>query len=97
LLSLVQFFRYGQIHLLPPSFPKRQRTGALQNAARRAAIIGKRASVLDCGGPPPLFPERAASRHLDHNGRAGIAAAAGIDADELETVRAGHHTALLKT
>jgi hypothetical protein len=34
---------------------KRQRTGALQNASRISGIIVPRASVLDCGGPPPLF------------------------------------------
>jgi hypothetical protein len=37
------------------SFPKRQRTGALQDAARGSGASGQRASVLDCGGPPPLF------------------------------------------
>ena len=36
--------------------PKRQRTGALQNASRHSPAAGIRASVLDCGGPPPLFP-----------------------------------------
>ena len=33
---------------------KRQRAGALQNASRSSRVIGQRASVLDCGGPPPL-------------------------------------------
>ena len=36
---------------------KRQRTGALQDASRISGIIGVARSVLDCGGPPPLFPE----------------------------------------
>jgi hypothetical protein len=35
---------------------KRQRAGALQNASRDSRVIGQRASVLDCGGPPPLSP-----------------------------------------
>jgi hypothetical protein len=35
---------------------KRQRTGALQNASRRGWDIEMRASVLECGGPPPLSP-----------------------------------------
>jgi REP-associated tyrosine transposase len=34
---------------------KRQRTGAVQDAARRSWRHRRRASVLDCGGPPPLF------------------------------------------
>jgi hypothetical protein len=33
---------------------KRQRAGAVQDALRDSRVIGKRASVLDCGGPPPL-------------------------------------------
>jgi hypothetical protein len=33
---------------------KRQRTGAVQNVSRSPGIIEPRASVLDCGGPPPL-------------------------------------------
>ena len=33
---------------------KRQRAGALQDASRGSGVTGKRASVLDCGGPPPL-------------------------------------------
>jgi hypothetical protein len=33
---------------------KRQRTGALQDASRNPRVSGQRASVLDCGGPPPL-------------------------------------------
>jgi hypothetical protein len=33
---------------------KRQRAGALQDASRGSGLTGKRASVLDCGGPPPL-------------------------------------------
>jgi hypothetical protein len=37
---------------------KRQRAGAVQDAARAAYITAERASVLDCGGPPPLFPEK---------------------------------------
>ena len=35
--------------------PKHQRTGALQDASRGLAVIGQSASVLECGGPPPLF------------------------------------------
>ena len=34
---------------------KRQRAGAPQNASRHSRVIRRRASVLDCGGPPPLF------------------------------------------
>jgi hypothetical protein len=34
---------------------KRQRTDALQEASRLPGIINPHASVLDCGGPPPLF------------------------------------------
>jgi len=37
------------------SLPKRQRTGALQDASRGSFVTGQRASVLECGGPPPLF------------------------------------------
>ena len=37
---------------------KRQGTGAVQDASRFSGIIGPRDSVLDCGGPPPLFPAR---------------------------------------
>jgi hypothetical protein len=33
---------------------KRQRAGALQDASRGSGFTGKRAGVLDCGGPPPL-------------------------------------------
>jgi hypothetical protein len=33
---------------------KRQRAGALQDASRGSGVTGKRASVSDCGGPPPL-------------------------------------------
>jgi hypothetical protein len=35
---------------------KRQRTGALQDAARISNRIVPRVGVLGCGGPPPLFP-----------------------------------------
>ena len=35
--------------------PKRQRTGAVQNASRIPSDFKMRASVLDCGGPPPLW------------------------------------------
>ena len=31
-------------------------TGSLQDASRGSCAIGTRASVLDCGGPPPLVP-----------------------------------------
>jgi hypothetical protein len=31
------------------------RTGAVQDASRIAVVAAKRASVLECGGPPPLF------------------------------------------
>ncbi len=34
--------------------PKRQRAGALQDASRGRGTRGARASVLECGGPPPL-------------------------------------------
>ena len=34
---------------------KRQRTGALQDASRNSCVAGLRGSVLECGGPPPLF------------------------------------------
>ena len=37
---------------------KRQRAGALQDAIARSGASGNRGSVLECGGPPPLFPER---------------------------------------
>jgi hypothetical protein len=43
---------YGLRRLRP--VPKRQRTGALQDASRHPGITRQRASVLDCGGPPPL-------------------------------------------
>ena len=35
---------------------KRQRAGALQDASRGSMITGKRASVVECAGPPPLSP-----------------------------------------
>ena len=38
-----------------PALPKRQRAGALQDASRGSGACGQRASVLECGGPPPLF------------------------------------------
>jgi hypothetical protein len=40
----------------PGSIPKakRQRAGAVQNASRSFGVIVNRASVLECGGPPPL-------------------------------------------
>ncbi len=38
--------------------PKRQRTGALQDASRGSIAAEERASVLDCGGTPPLFPKK---------------------------------------
>jgi len=41
---------------------KRQGAGAVQDASRGSEAIGKRASVLDCGGPPPLSIQRAANR-----------------------------------
>src|ERR1039458_1717237 len=40
----------------PPAPPKRQGADAVQDASRHARAAGNRASVLDCGGPPPLFP-----------------------------------------
>src|ERR1019366_3417574 len=50
--SLWDFFRA----VLPrSSIPKRQRAGALQDAARGSFVISQRASVLECGGPPPVF------------------------------------------
>jgi hypothetical protein len=42
-------------HRSAMSLPKRQRAGALQDASRGSEVIGQRASVLECGGPPPLF------------------------------------------
>jgi len=39
---------------------KRQRAGALQDADARFASHGQTLRVLDCGGPPPLFPGHAA-------------------------------------
>ena len=42
------------------AIPKRQRAGALQDAARIAVVIGERASVLDGGGLPPLSHGRSA-------------------------------------
>jgi hypothetical protein len=38
-----------------PRLPKRQGTGALQDASRNPLPSEKRASVLECGGPPPLL------------------------------------------
>src|ERR1035437_5608785 len=38
-----------------PRAPKRQRTGAVQDAPRISEVIVPRTSVLDCGGPPPLW------------------------------------------
>ena len=43
----------------PPVRPKHQRAGALQDAARNSNAVVPRASVLDCDGPPPLFPKTA--------------------------------------
>ena len=40
---------------IPPALPKRQRTGAIQDASRGSGATGQRASVLDYGGPPLLF------------------------------------------
>jgi hypothetical protein len=34
---------------------KRQGAGALQNASRGSGTLDSRASVLECGGPPPLW------------------------------------------
>jgi hypothetical protein len=33
---------------------KRQRAGAVQNASRGFGVVVNRASVLECGGPPPF-------------------------------------------
>jgi len=41
---------------------KCQRAGAVQDASRNSKVIGKRASVLDCGGPPPLSPASECSK-----------------------------------
>jgi len=30
-------------------------TGALQDNSRGSVVLGQRASVLECGGPPPLL------------------------------------------
>ena len=48
-------------HATPHARPKRQRTGALQDASRISDAVVPRASVLDCGGPPPLFPDNMSS------------------------------------
>jgi hypothetical protein len=37
-------------------YPKRQRAGALQDAARSSFVTGQRASVLDCGGKRSATP-----------------------------------------
>jgi len=61
LMSLLAFCRSGgaqgfsPISRFPAPRPKRQRAGALQDASRGSIVISQRASVLDCGGPPPLF------------------------------------------
>src|SRR6185503_17211523 len=45
------------------------RTGALQDASRIPSVMCQRASVLDCGGPPPLFIlHRSAVRRSEHYG-----------------------------
>ena len=41
---------------------KRQRTGALQDASRGSMVIGKRASVVECGS---LLPLSTATGHLE--------------------------------
>ena len=38
------------------TMPKRQRTGAIQDASRDSAGVQPRGSVLQCDGPPLLFP-----------------------------------------
>ena len=52
---------------------KRQRAGALQDVSRIPETTGKRASVLDCGGPPPLlillFRRPAGTRFILHANR----------------------------
>ena len=50
------FFNEWRRAYIFTSSPKRQRTAALQDASRRPWAIGERGSVLECGGPPPLFP-----------------------------------------
>jgi hypothetical protein len=35
--------------------PQRQRPGALYDASRHSRALRQRASVLNCGGPPPLW------------------------------------------
>jgi hypothetical protein len=50
-----------------PGFLKRRGAtlpAAVQDASRSSNVSGKRASVLDCGGPPPLFSERLRTRTL---------------------------------
>jgi hypothetical protein len=42
--------------MIPTTGQKRQWTGAVQDASRIPAVAVKRASVLECGGPPPLYP-----------------------------------------
>src|ERR1017187_5881374 len=73
---MLRFDATGRLHFVSTrpaasSFPcpacgfteeKRQRAGAVQDAARGPEAIGKRASVLDCGGPPPLSIQGVANR-----------------------------------
>ena len=40
---------------LPSPYSKRERTRALQDAARGSQVISQRAGVLECGRPRPLF------------------------------------------
>ena len=50
---------FYQSESFSPARKRRRRSrsaGALHNALRLSDAIGSRAGVLDCGGPPPLFP-----------------------------------------
>src|ERR1700677_1081749 len=58
-LMIIEVKRKGGIGSSEPgrrSSPKRQRAGALHDAARGLWVIVSRASVLECGSPLPLFP-----------------------------------------
>ncbi len=46
---------------------ERQRTGALQDAPRHSCAIEIRASVLECGGPPPLLTAPVVNATWNHN------------------------------
>ena len=62
----------------PQPSPKRQRAGALQDASRSPWPPVERASVLECGGSPPLFarPEHFQMKIILRPRESGVAAAA---------------------